>query len=69
MKSILISETTYEEREEIVKDGIALSTLDCQPPTEFAMKLNRCYINGEIEISDMKKLLLKHYGISESNHA
>lgn len=64
MKSILISETTYEEREEIVKDGIALSTLDCQPPTEFAMSLYQKYIDGDMELDEIEREILRHYGVA-----
>lgn len=64
MKRILISETTREEREEIVKDGIALSTLDCQPPTEFAMNLYQKYIDGDIELDEIESEILKYYGVA-----
>lgn len=59
--SILIKDTTREEREEIVKNGISLSTLDALPPTENGMALFNKYIEGEIELADVTKRLISFY--------
>lgn len=48
--SYLIKDTTKEQRQKIVKDGIALSTLDALPPTDEAMTLFEKYIKGEMEL-------------------
>lgn len=59
--SFLIKDTTKEQREQIVKEGIALSTLDALPPTTEAMQLFRKYINGEMELNDIIANILLPY--------
>lgn len=59
--NILIKDTTREEREAIVKNGIALSTLDLAPPTEKGMALFNKYIEGEMELEEIETILLAPY--------
>lgn len=64
--NILIKDTTKEEREKIVKNGIALSTLDSLPPTEKGMDYFNKYIKGEMELSEIVTAILAPY---KPNHA
>lgn len=59
--SVLIKDTTREEREKIVKNGIALSTLDALPPTEKGMEYFAKYIEGEMELSEITDAILASY--------
>lgn len=62
--SFLIKDTTKEQRERIVKEGIALSTLDALPPTDEAMILFGKYINGEMELDDIITNMLLPYAVN-----
>ncbi len=62
--SFLIKDTTKEQRERIVNEGIALSTLDALPPTDEAMVLFGKYINGEMELDDIIKNVLLPYEVT-----
>ena len=61
MKSCLIADTTKEERMQIVRDAMALSTLDAAPPTEDVMALVQLYIDGRLEIADILAVMLNRY--------
>lgn len=50
---ILISETTKEEREEIVKEVIAMATVGCPKPPQKDIDCYDQYINGEKELSEV----------------
>ncbi len=56
-----IAETTKVEREKIVNDALALSTLDAAEPTEATKKLINCYIMGEMEIAEVLKRTIARY--------
>lgn len=64
--SFLIKDTTAKQREKIVKDGIALSTLDALPPTDEAMILFKEYIDGKIELNDIIANILLPYRITNA---
>lgn len=64
--SILIADTTREERQKIVKDAIALSSLDSRPPTENAMMLYEKYIEGKIELKSVTDILIATYGTTNA---
>lgn len=64
--SILIADTTREERQKIVKDAIALSSLDSRPPTENAMMLYEKYIEGKIELKNVTDILIATYGTANA---
>ena len=60
----LICETTPEERQKIVDDAIALSSLDSAPPTDFTKDLYEKYIKGELELSEIKNIVRSKYNNS-----
>lgn len=57
----LIQNSTREERLKRVKDALAISTLDCKEPEPKAMDLYQKYINGEMEIDEIKEVLIEMY--------
>ena len=57
----LICNTTREEREKIVKDGRALASLGGTSPTEECMALFNKYIDGEMELEEIKETILAQY--------
>lgn len=59
--SVLIKDTTREEREAIIQKSIALSTLGSSPPDKTAMSLYQKYIDGETELDDIVDMLLSEY--------
>lgn len=59
--SILIKDTTHEEREKIVKDGFALASLGGTSPTEECKALFDKYIDGEMELEEIKETILAKY--------
>lgn len=62
-KRYSIAETTKVEREKIVNDALALSTLDAAEPTEQTKKLIDRYIMGEMEISEILKRTISRYKV------
>ena len=60
-KSCLIKDTTREQRQKIVNDAIALSTLDALPPSDDVMNMFKLYIDGKIELKDIKTVLINSY--------
>lgn len=58
---ILTKDTTREEREKIVRDGIALSMTDSLPPTDVGMTCFNKYIEGEMELSEIVTAILASY--------
>jgi Antitoxin VbhA len=57
----LIENSTKEERQKIINEALAISTLDAKPPTEEDMKLFQRYIDGELELDEIKKILIEKY--------
>ena len=64
--SILIADTSREERKKIVEDAVALSSLDSRPPTENAMMLYEEYIEGKIELKSVTDILIATYGTANA---
>lgn len=60
-KPYLIKNSTREEREKIIKGALAISSLDAGDPIEEDMKLYEKYIDGEIELAEIKKMLIEKY--------
>lgn len=58
-----IAETTKVEREKIVNDALALSTLDAAEPTEQTKRLINQYIMGKMEISEILKRTISRYKV------
>lgn len=59
--SCLIKDTTRAQREKIVKDAIALSTLDALPPTDDCMELVELYIDGKLELHEITTIMINRY--------
>lgn len=57
----LISETTREERQEIVKKALAINLTAAPMPTDDVLKLAKQYIDGKIEINEVQKKVLQKY--------
>lgn len=59
--SHLIKDTTKEDREELVKNALAILLLDASEPTQETMELVKSYINGEMELEEIKNSIIKRY--------
>ena len=59
--SVLIKDTTKEQRKKIVEDGLALTTLDAPRPSDDVLKLYDEYIEGRIELAEVEKNVLERY--------
>ena len=57
----LISETTKEERKDIVKKALGISLLGADMPSDDVLDLAKQYIDGKIEIEEIQKQVLKKY--------
>lgn len=57
----LISETTREERIQMVKKALAISMSDAIAPSEEAMQLVDEYIDGRMELEDVQKIIINKY--------
>lgn len=57
----LVSETTKEERIEIVKKALGISLLGAKAPDEDVIKLAKQYIDGKIEIKEIQRIVLQKY--------
>lgn len=60
-RKYLIKDTTLEERKKIVNGAIAIQMTDGSAPCDDTMKLFQKYINGEMEIEEIQKELIKKY--------
>lgn len=57
----LISETTREERKDIVKKALGISLLGADMPSQDVLELAKQYIDGKIEIEEIQKRVLEKY--------
>lgn len=57
----LIKETTRKERVELAKRAFGVATSDGVAPSDIATKLVKKYIDGEMELEQVKKELLQFY--------
>ena len=57
----LISETTREERKDIVKKALGISLLGANMPSDEVLELAKQYIDGKIEIEEIQKRVLEKY--------
>lgn len=57
----LASETTREERKDIVKKALGISLLGADMPSNDVLELVKQYIDGKIEIEEIQKKVLKKY--------
>lgn len=56
-----IKNTTKEERKEIVKKALAISLLGADMPSDDTLSLAKKYIDGEIELDELQKIVLDKY--------
>lgn len=57
----LISETTREERKDIVKKALGISLLGADIPSDDVLELAKQYIDGKIEIEEIQKKVIEKY--------
>ena len=57
----LVSETTREERKDIVKKALGISLLGADMPSDDVLELAKQYIDGKIEIEEIQKRVLEKY--------
>lgn len=50
-----------EDRKKRVDGAIAISMLDSKAPTEKAMELYQKYIDGEMELEEIKEKIIEMY--------
>ena len=60
-KPWLIKNSTREERQKRINDAIAISMLGAKAPSEEAMELYQKYIDGEMELDEVKEVLIEKY--------
>ena len=60
-KKYLVSETTKEERKEIVKNALGISLLGADMPSDDVLQLAKQYIDGKIGIEEIQKKVLEKY--------
>jgi hypothetical protein len=60
-KDYSVKGTTKLQREKLMNDAIALSTLDAPPPSVETMALINEYVDGNREISEVLELTIKRY--------
>lgn len=56
-----VKNTTKQERKEIVKKALAISLLGADMPSDDTLKLAKKYIDGEIELDEIQKIVLDKY--------
>ena len=59
--SYLIKDTTMEERENIVNKALAILLSDAEMPSDDVIKLSKRYINGEMELEEIQKIVINKY--------
>lgn len=59
--SYLISDTTKEERIELVYKALGISTSDADKPSPKVMKIVKEYIDGIIELEEVQKRVINLY--------
>lgn len=61
LKETLIENTTKEERQIIINKAVALGSIDSLPASEREMELFQKYIDGEMELEEVKNTLDKEF--------
>lgn len=56
-----VKDKAREERRKIINKALAISTLDCKAPLPEDMILFEKFIDGEMEIDEVKKNLIEKY--------
>ena len=60
-KEYIIPTTTREEREKMVNNALAFSTLDAPEPTRFTKQLADQFVEGNLSERDMLKAAIEKY--------
>lgn len=60
-KKYLIKNSTKEERQKLLDGAIAISMLGAPAPSKKAMELYQKYIDGEMELDEVKEKLIEIY--------
>jgi putative transcriptional regulator len=60
-KEYFVPTTTREEREKMVNNALALSTLDAPEPTRYTKQLADQFIEGNISEGDMLRAAIERY--------
>ena len=56
-----MKDKTKEGRRKIINGALAISTLDCKAPLPEDMQLFEKFIDGEMELDEIKKKLIEKY--------
>ena len=59
MKSYVIKDTTKEERAELVKKALFITSAGDALPSDDAIKIVKQYIEGEKELEDVQKEIIE----------
>ena len=65
MNKLLISQTTKEERKEIIKKALGISLLGDKMPSDDVISMAKEYIEGKIELDEIQKRILQKYKIKK----
>lgn len=65
MEKILISETSREERKNIIKKALGISLIGEKMPSDEVLKMAKEYIDGKIELEEIQKKVLEKYNIKK----
>ena len=57
----LIKDTTREERKNIIKNALGIAVADGRVPSDDVINLAQKYINGEMELEQVKEETIKKY--------
>lgn len=65
-ESLLIKNTTREQRQEIVKKALAISLVSQNYPTNEVLDIVKLYIDGKMELEEVQKQVIEKYKNRES---
>ncbi len=65
--SYLIKDTTVEERENIVNKALAILLSDASMPSDDVIELSKKYINGDMELEDIQRIVINKYKVGGNN--
>lgn len=68
MNKLLISQTTKEERKEIIKKALGISLLGDKMPSDHVISMAKEYIEGKIELDEIQKRILQKYKIKKDEN-
>ncbi|MCI8486536.1 MAG: antitoxin VbhA family protein [Clostridia bacterium] len=68
MDKLLISQTTKEERKEIIKKALGLSLLGNKMPSDDVLGMAKEYIEGKTELDEIQKRVLQKYKIKKDEN-